>query len=276
MDNIKSNNFINSNEITILQEENKNNEFLINKNNEFLINKNNEFLINKNNEFLINKNNEFLINKNNEFLINKNNEFLINKNNEFLINKNNEFLINKNNEFLINKNNEFDQNEENINEWINIFNNYNNYELNCSNKLINLLEIKNNFKNLLGNQDKDDLLFYKSLIDNSYYYFTNSLKIRQIKFLKDINNIYSIISNNKFNEINRNNFLILIKDYKNIIKNINNTKNKSILLNWIKDDKVDYIIEFETNMHEILNYHLKLICYLSICIDLEKEFFYNK
>lgn len=189
------------------------------------------------------------------------------------INENNDFVAVESSTY---KNNEINLIEENINEWIEMFNNYSNYELNCSNKLINLLEIKNNFKILLGNQDKDDILFYKSLIDNSYYYFTNSLKIRQLKFLKDINTIYSIISNKKFEEINKNNFLIIIKDYKNISETINNAKKKPILLNWIKDDKVDSIIDFETNMHEVLNYHLKIICYLSICIDLEKEFFCNK
>jgi len=166
--------------------------------------------------------------------------------------------------------------DENINEWNTFFNDYCLYESNCISKLNNLVDIKNNFKNLLGNQDKDDVLFYKSLIENSYFYFTNSLKIRQIKFLKDLNNLNSIFIDKKLDEINKNNFIIIINNYKKICENINNSKKNNISFNWIKYDKIDSITDFETNMYELLNYHLKLICYLSICIDLEVEFYCNK
>ena len=183
-------------------------------------------------------------------------------------------INNSNNINEINQN--IDESEQHINEWIEIFNSYCDYESNCSIKLINLLEIKNNFKNLLGNQDKDDILFYKSLINNSNFYFTNSLKIRQMKFFKDLNNIYFILTNKKFEEINKKNFMIIINDYKKISDIINNSKKKNILLNWIKYDKIESIDDFNNNMYEILNYHLKLISYLSICIDLENEFYCNK
>jgi hypothetical protein len=57
--------------------------------------------------------------------------------------------------------------DKNILQWEEMFNKYCELELKCVNNINGILEIKNNLKKLLGNQKKDDILFYKSLIDNS-------------------------------------------------------------------------------------------------------------
>ena len=43
------------------------------------------------------------------------------------------------------------------------------YEKKCVENINAIEKIKINFTKLLGNQKKDDLLFYKSLIENSYW-----------------------------------------------------------------------------------------------------------
>ena len=43
----------------------------------------------------------------------------------------------------------------------------------------------------------DDITFYKSIIDNSHFYLTNSIKIRKTKFINDLNYIWNLINNSK-------------------------------------------------------------------------------
>ena len=59
---------------------------------------------------------------------------------------------------------------------------------------------------LLGNQNEDDIIFYKSIIDNSYFYLTNSLKIRKFKIMKDIivMDHLNLIGENNIDEETRN------------------------------------------------------------------------
>ena len=80
-----------------------------------------------------------------------------------------------------------DNTDKNIINWEEKFNRYCDLETKCIANIAAISEIKNNLKKLLGNQKKDDIVFYKSLIDNSHFYLLSSLKIRKIKFLKDLN-----------------------------------------------------------------------------------------
>ena len=86
-----------------------------------------------------------------------------------------------------------DECNDNINNWTKLFTDYCDCEKICTDNLNVIGEIKNNLKKLLGNQKKDDIIFYKAIIENSYFYLSNCLKIRKIKFLKDINYIWTII-----------------------------------------------------------------------------------
>ena len=52
-------------------------------------------------------------------------------------------------------------------------------------------------KKLIGNQKKEDIVFYKSLVDNSHFYLLNSLKIRKLKFQKDLNQIMIALDSSK-------------------------------------------------------------------------------
>ena len=161
--------------------------------------------------------------------------------------------------------------------WTKLFADYCAYEILCINNLNIIGEIKNNLKKLLGNQKKDDLIFYKAIIENSYFYLSNCLKIRKLKFLKDINYIWSCIDSSKhIDEINKNNFTTLMTDYKKIVDDINFTKKNNTILTWVKNDTVESIHDLERDISEILEYHVKLIKSLSKIIEFEKLFYHGE
>ena len=171
-----------------------------------------------------------------------------------------------------------DSNEcnDNINNWTKLFTDYCDCEKICTDNLNVIGEIKNNLKKLLGNQKKDDIIFYKAIIENSYYYLSNCLKIRKIKFLKDINYIWSIIdTQTQIDEINKHNFTTLMKDYNKMVDDINTSKKNNTVLTWVKNDTVENLHDLEKDIYEILEYHFKLIKSLSEIIELEKLFYHG-
>ena len=167
--------------------------------------------------------------------------------------------------------------DSNILLWEGKYNKYNELEILCTTNINSIIEIKNNLKNLLGHQDKDDMIFYKSIIDNSIFYLSNSLKIRKIKFLKDLNNIWNKINESKhMDELNKIYFQSLLKDYKQLAEEIMITKKNNIILNWVKDDKIENLQDFENYFSDVMKYHVKLIQSLTYCIEFEKTFYCGK
>ncbi len=165
----------------------------------------------------------------------------------------------------------------NILKWDEYFNQYCTYEKKCIESIGAIGEIKNNLKKLLGNQKKDDILFYKSLIESSHFYLTNSLKVRKIKFLKDLNHIWSRIDERKqMDEVNKSNFMSLLKDYDKMADDINSAKKNNTVLTWVKDDKVESLQDLEKDFYEIMEYHVKLIEFFSSSVELEKAFYCGK
>jgi hypothetical protein len=167
--------------------------------------------------------------------------------------------------------------DKNILEWEEMFNKYCKYETACTDNINSIFEIKNNLKKLLGNQKKDDILFYKSLIDNSHFYLISSLKIRKIKFLKDLNYLWAQIDERKqMDEVNRSNFIALLKDYRKMTEDIAQAKKNNTILTWVKDDKVENLQNFENDFKEVMDYHIKLIEFFSSSVELEKAFYCGK
>jgi len=170
-----------------------------------------------------------------------------------------------------------EQVEENIQNWTNIFDNYIEIEKKSLILLQSINEIKTNLKKLIGNQKKDDIIFYRSLVENSYFYLTNSLKIRKIKFLKDINHIYELLDKKKsLDELNKSNFTAFLKDYRKIADDINQTRKNSTELTWVKDDRIADLKEIEKDTNEIMNYHLNIITFFHDATELEKNFYCGK
>lgn len=170
-----------------------------------------------------------------------------------------------------------DSTDKNILDWEEKFNKYCEHENKCLTNLNSISEIKNNLKKMLGNQKKDDILFYKSLIDNSHFYLSNSLKIRKIKFLKDLNYLWSQIDERKqMDEVNKSNFNGLLKDFRKMADDILQAKKNNTVLTWVKDDKVESLQDLENDFNEIMNYHLKLMEFFSSSVELEKAFYCGK
>jgi hypothetical protein len=167
--------------------------------------------------------------------------------------------------------------DKNILRWDEKFNKYCDLEYSCINNINSIHEIKNNLKKLLGNQEKDDIVFYKSLIDNSHFYLSSSLKIRKIKFLKDLNYIWSKIDKRKqMDEVNKSNFTTLIKDYRKMSEDVIQAKKNNTILTWVKDDKIESLQDLEKEFDEIMEYHIKLIEFFSATVELEKAFYCGK
>jgi hypothetical protein len=167
--------------------------------------------------------------------------------------------------------------DKNILDWEEKFNKYCEFETKCIDNIAMIIEIKNNLKKLLGNQKKDDIQFYRSLIDNSHFYLTSSIKIRKIKLLKDLNYIWAEIDDRKqMDEVNKINFIALLKDYRKMSEDIINAKKNNTMLTWVKDDKVENLADIEHEFNEIMEYHLKLMEYFSSSVEIEKAFYCGK
>jgi hypothetical protein len=170
-----------------------------------------------------------------------------------------------------------DETEKNVILWQNTFDKYLETEIKCNNLINQILDIKNNLKKMVGNQKKDDLTFYKYLIESSVFYLTNSLKVRKIKFIKDLNYIWSLLDGKKtMDELNRADFQTLMKDYRKKVDEINYAKKNNTTLQWVKDDVVISLVETEKDMNDTMEYHYKLIQFFYSSIELEKIFYCGK
>ena len=161
--------------------------------------------------------------------------------------------------------------------WEEKFNKYLELEKECS-KNINLInDVKNNLKKLLGNQKSDDLIFYKSLIENTYFYLFQSLKIRKIKLLNDLNFIWKMMDERKkCEEISSHNFNLLLQDYIKICRDNELAKKNNTSLKWVKDDNLKNINELEIMIGEVLDYHNKILEFFNSIVNMEKEFYCSK
>lgn len=167
--------------------------------------------------------------------------------------------------------------EENINNWELKVSRYVDVELKCFSLIEQIGEIKTNLRKLIGNQKNDDVIFYKSLVENSYFYLTNSLKIRKIKMLKDINYIYSRLDEKKsLEELDKSNFSSFLKDYRRVCDEIDQAKKNNTALTWVKNDRILSLQEIEKEMNEILDYHLSIIDFFYSTVELEKTFYCGK
>lgn len=154
--------------------------------------------------------------------------------------------------------------------WEKQFNLYLNKEVECTNALSSILIIKNTLTSLIGNQRIDDIIFYKSIINSSYFYLSESLKKRKLKMINDLNYIWAKIDSKKsLNELNKGNFASLLKDFKKLIDDVIIARKHNTVLAWVKDDTIMSLLDIETEINNILNYHLRIIT--SFCISIKNE-----
>ena len=158
--------------------------------------------------------------------------------------------------------------------WEQLFNKYCELEKKCLNYINSINDIKQNLIRLLGEQKKDDVSFYKSIIDNSFFYLNSSMKIRKTKFLNDLTSVWiQIDSYKEMNELNTSNFQTLLKDYTRMVDNINYMKQNNTALLWVKNDKIESLTNIEKDMNDIMKYHTDTLEYFLKFIKLEKDFY---
>ena len=78
------------------------------------------------------------------------------------------------------------------------------------------------------------------------------------------------------NELNKNIFQVLLKDYEKMSKNIYNARINNTTLIWVKNDMIESLYKIETELTEIMIYHNNLIEKIYRMIDLDKSFYYGK
>ena len=165
-------------------------------------------------------------------------------------------------------------------EWLEQFKKYTEVESRCKAGIAELNSIKINLERLIGRQKKDDALFYQSIIENSYFFLENSLRIRRSKFIRDLLAISSLIENYKHIKINpkpvnidNSSFTAITNDIKDIYEEIERAKRNSSTLSWVKDDQISTLQEIEKDMSETLTYHILLIEYFEKLVIHELNFY---
>jgi len=160
--------------------------------------------------------------------------------------------------------------------WEDNYNEYTVIEKKCIDNINNINEIKNNLTKIIGNQQSDDIIFYKSIIDNSYFYLTNSFKIRKNKFTKDLNYIWSQINQYmQMDDINKKSFAALLRDFINKDNDIKTQKENNKKLKWMKNNDIENIIDIVNNMSDMMKYHVNSFRWFLKFIELECNFYSN-
>jgi len=165
-------------------------------------------------------------------------------------------------------------------EWLDQFKKYSELETRCRAGIAELNSIKINLERLIGRQKKDDALFYQSIIENSYFFLENSLRIRRSKFIRDMLAISSLIETYKHIKINpkpvnidSSSFTAITNDIKDIYEEIERAKRNSSTLSWVKDDQISTLQEIEKDMSETLTYHTILMEYFEKLVYHELNFY---
>ena len=147
-------------------------------------------------------------------------------------------------------------------------------------KLENYFEkqIKNSDHILLDN-DKDDYIFYRDIINNSLYFFKTSLIVRKKKIFHDLNKISNILKFDiEFLDLDIEIFEKFLDNYDNLKNDFKNKTSKD--LEWLKPDKNILHLQskfdvIDKELIEDLKNNYKIILHLNMLLNLEKDFYTN-
>jgi hypothetical protein len=139
-------------------------------------------------------------------------------------------------------------------------------------------QIKNSDHILLDN-DKDDYIFYRDIINNSIYFFKTSLLVRKKKIYHDLNKIISVLKFDiEFTDLNIDNFEKFIDNYEELKNEFKTKINKD--LEWLKPDKNILHLQskfdvIDKEITEDLENNYKILLHLNMLLNLEKDFYTN-
>lgn len=144
-----------------------------------------------------------------------------------------------------------------------------------------LKSIINNFNNYqhnlkLNTQDKDDLIFYQSIITDSKNYLINSYKIRKKKLVYDLNQIIRMFNDKTMPnvyELNKEVINIIKKTYNKLAKEVEDNNSNNSKPVWIKNDKLRYIKNIKIEMNRTFLYHTDILNHLKKQVVQEINFF---
>ena len=147
-------------------------------------------------------------------------------------------------------------------------------------KLENYFEkqIKNSDHILLDN-DKDDYIFYRDIINNSIYFFKTSLIVRKKKLYHDLNKISNMLKFDiEFTNLNIEYFEKFLDNYEELKNEFKNKLNKD--LEWLKPDKNILHLQskfdvIDKELIEDLENNYKILLHLNMLLNLEKDFYTN-
>jgi hypothetical protein len=147
-------------------------------------------------------------------------------------------------------------------------------------KLENYFEkqIKNSDHILLDN-DKDDYIFYRDIINNSLYFFKTSLMVRKKKVYHDLNKICNMLKFDiEFTDLNVEYFEKFLDNYEELKNEFKNKLNKD--LEWLKPDKNILHLQskfdvIDKELNEDLENNYKILLHLNMLLNLEKDFYTN-
>ena len=155
-------------------------------------------------------------------------------------------------------------------EWVDLFDQYIAIDLASHGRVAQLNSLKVNLNQLIGSQKKDDVQFYRSIIENSHFYLSSSLRVRRAKFLCDISAIWGALRpGSALVSADRNIFLALTRDLTRGHETIVRAHQNCTTLSWVKRDQIDNLQEVEVDLGTTLRYHIELMTYFNALADLE-------
>ena len=161
-----------------------------------------------------------------------------------------------------------------IERWVALFDKYVEVDHDSHNCITQLNALKVNLNQLSGSQKKDDVQFYRSIIENSHFYLVSSLRVRRAKFLCDVSAIWNALRpGSSLVSADRNIFLALTRDIARGHEEIARAHRNCTTLSWVKKDQIDTLHDLEDDLEATLLYHNGLLAYFNTLAKLEFAYY---
>ena len=131
----------------------------------------------------------------------------------------------------------------------------------------------------LNCQDKDDIYFYKGMIENSYDYHNKSFDVKKKKLIFDLNEILNNkIFKTKGNRISKiesidNKSILSLEEIYKDYEEINRESEKKIKPIWIKDNHFEKLDNLYLEMNRVFRYHYEIYLFFLESILREIQFY---
>lgn len=136
-----------------------------------------------------------------------------------------------------------------------------------------ILEFQKKINN--RNQDEDDIIFYNSIILDCKNYFISSFRVRESKFINDMNKLFKLLEPGMFVNILKVDRTLVSKfkiSYGKIIRDNKESKaNKNGV--WIKNNKLKSVDYINKEVNRCFTYHNDISKHFKDSLEKEVKFF---